>query len=150
MDAKKVVSNIITLGPVGYLPISGTMATIVTVLFLKVFGPSIPLFYYTWLIVLSVILSLKLVALASDFFGREDPPQIVIDEVVGCLFVFWGMDFSWKTIIVGMILFRFFDISKIWPIKCIERANSPWGIVLDDIAAGVFAHITLRILLLFI
>ena len=150
MDAKKSVSNIITLGPIGYFPASGTVATLVTVSFLKVFGSNISLFYYTWLIVFLVVLSLKLVALASDFFGREDPPQIVIDEVVGCLFVFWGMDITWTTIIIGTILFRFFDISKLWPINCVEKANSPWGIVLDDIVAGIFAHIVLRLILLFI
>jgi phosphatidylglycerophosphatase A len=70
---------------------------------------------------------------------RKDPQLVVVDEVAGMLVTMIPMHvLSWKAVIVGFALFRFFDILKPWPIRRFENLPSGWGIVLDDVVAGVF------------
>jgi phosphatidylglycerophosphatase A len=76
----------------------------------------------------------------EKFFGRVDPAPVVIDEVVGQFIPFlWRPHASWKLLIAGFILFRAFDIVKPFPARRAERARSGWGIMLDDVVAGVYA-----------
>ena len=80
--------------------------------------------------------------------GRIDPKEIVIDEVSGFLLTIILLPFTWLTLIAGFFLFRFFDILKPPPIKKIERTvKGGLGVVLDDLLAGVYAHLSLRLLL---
>jgi phosphatidylglycerophosphatase A len=68
----------------------------------------------------------------------EDPQVVVIDEVAGMLFTMIPVDgFSWRATAVGFALFRVLDIWKPWPIRQFEALPSGWGIVLDDVAAGL-------------
>ena len=76
-----------------------------------------------------------------------DPPEIVIDEVAGFLVTIILIPFTWPTLIAGFFLFRFFDILKPPPIKRIEKKiTGGVGVVLDDLLAGAYAHISLRLL----
>jgi len=77
---------------------------------------------------------------AEKFFGRVDPGQVVIDEVVGQIVTFLGHPHpSWKLLIAGFVLFRIFDIIKPFPGRRAEHAPGGWGIMLDDVVAGVYA-----------
>ena len=77
-----------------------------------------------------------------------DPPEIVIDEVAGLLVTIILIPFTWPTLIAGFFLFRFFDILKPPPIKGIEKKiKGGVGVVLDDLVAGAYAHISLRLLI---
>lgn len=77
---------------------------------------------------------------AEKFFGRVDPGQVVIDEVVGQIVTFLGHPHaSWKLLIAGFVLFRIFDIIKPFPARRAEHARGGWGIMLDDVVAGVYA-----------
>jgi phosphatidylglycerophosphatase A len=70
--------------------------------------------------------------------GKKDPQVVVIDEVAGTLVTLLPMPHaSWQAIAAGFVLFRLFDIVKPWPIRHLERLPGGWGIVLDDIGAGV-------------
>jgi phosphatidylglycerophosphatase A len=71
--------------------------------------------------------------------GVKDPQIVVIDEVAGFLVTMLGTRVSLQAVLAGFVLFRLFDITKPWPIRRIERLPSGWGIVLDDVAAGVLA-----------
>jgi phosphatidylglycerophosphatase A len=76
---------------------------------------------------------------ATDL-GAKDPQVVVIDEVAGLLVTMTtARDVSWPTVISGFVLFRVFDMTKPWPIRKVERLPSGWGIVLDDVAAGMMA-----------
>jgi len=80
--------------------------------------------------------------------GRTDPREIVIDEIAGFLLTIIFIPFTWLTLIAGFFLFRFFDILKPPPIKKIEnKLKGGIGVVLDDLVAGVYAHLSLRLLL---
>jgi hypothetical protein len=81
---------------------------------------------------------------------KQDPSEIVLDEVAGCLITFCTLPLTPMTIIIGFILFRFFDIVKPFFIKQCENLPGAFGIIADDIAAGVIAHGFLRLIMLFI
>ena len=101
---------------------------------------------------LSILLIIVIGAIWSShrsqgILGVLDPPEIVIDEVAGFLVTIILIPFTWPTLIAGFFLFRFFDILKPPPIKRIEKKiPGGVGVVLDDLVAGAYAHISLRLL----
>ena len=79
--------------------------------------------------------------------GLKDPQSVVIDEVAGQLIPFLALPPSWKSLVLGFILFRGFDIVKPPPVRQLERLPEGLGIVMDDVAAGVYAFGIMEILL---
>jgi phosphatidylglycerophosphatase A len=78
-----------------------------------------------------------------------DPQFVVIDEVAGQLIALIAVPLAWKTFLAGLILFRAFDIVKPPPVRQLERLPEGTGIVLDDVAAGIFALLAMHLLLHF-
>jgi phosphatidylglycerophosphatase A len=79
--------------------------------------------------------------------NKTDPREIVVDEFSGQAVTFLfivaiPISNIWVTGLLGFLLFRFFDILKPWPIHKLEKLPSGWGILLDDLLAGVYAGIT--------
>jgi len=138
-----------TLGPLGHMNASGTLASLVT----------LPLVYWMHTVIKNPLVYLfwTVVAFGVGFFivhqslnalrRNDDPSEIVIDEVVGCMLVFCGIPFSARTAIFGFILFRLFDISKIAGIAHAERLGGAAGIMLDDVIAAILSNILLRLIL---
>ena len=76
--------------------------------------------------------------------GRKDPQLVVIDEVEGQWIALSGAThLNWRSLALGFLLFRLFDIWKPWPTRALERLPGGWGIVLDDCMAGIFAALVL-------
>lgn len=71
--------------------------------------------------------------------GIEDPPEVVVDEVVGFFTTVALWKPSWSLLVAGFLLFRFFDIVKPFPVGLAERLPGGVGIVADDLAAGVYS-----------
>ena len=91
-------------------------------------------------------LSVWLAGRAEKLIGRQDPGCIVIDEIAGMTVALAALPFTPYTAVTGFLLFRFFDIVKPPPIKNIDRrVHGGIGIVLDDVIAGLFANIVLRV-----
>jgi len=85
---------------------------------------------------------------AQVYFSGTDPQRITIDEVAGMLVTMAFHQVTWIAALGGFIFFRIFDISKPFPIRRVEkRFPGGWGIVLDDVLAGVYANIALWITL---
>jgi phosphatidylglycerophosphatase A len=80
--------------------------------------------------------------------GHKDPGLAVIDEVVGMWVTLVGLPFGFRTALLGFVLFRMMDVVKPWPARQLERLPEGWGIMADDVAAGIFAHVALRVVLL--
>ncbi|HSM93543.1 MAG TPA: phosphatidylglycerophosphatase A [Anaeromyxobacteraceae bacterium] len=76
---------------------------------------------------------------AGRYWGVTDASAIVIDEVVGYLVTVALVPFSWRTAALGFVLFRIFDVTKPWPASVLDRVKSAWGVMLDDVAAGLYA-----------
>ncbi|OGW53508.1 MAG: hypothetical protein A2Z60_01170 [Nitrospirae bacterium RIFCSPLOWO2_02_42_7] len=84
---------------------------------------------------------------AEKIYGKKDSPHIVIDEVSGMLLTYLALPQWWGFLLAGFVFFRIFDILKPFPIRLIDRRlGGGWGIMLDDILAGVYANILIRIL----
>ena len=80
--------------------------------------------------------------------GRKDPGLVVVDEIVGMWVTLVGLPFGPATALVGFVLFRAMDVVKPWPARDLEKLPDGWGIMADDVAAGVYAHLALRVVLL--
>ncbi|HSU18789.1 MAG TPA: phosphatidylglycerophosphatase A [Acidobacteriaceae bacterium] len=80
--------------------------------------------------------------------GREDPGFVVVDEVAGQLIALLALPADWPHAILALILFRFFDILKPPPIRRLEALPEGTGIMLDDLAAGVFALVVAQLITL--
>jgi phosphatidylglycerophosphatase A len=81
---------------------------------------------------------------AQKYYKKDDPHEIVIDEAIGALLLLFCLQATWTLslyqILVGLLLFRIFDITKIGGIKHIEALPGATGVILDDIAAALYAY----------
>jgi len=80
--------------------------------------------------------------------GLKDPGIVVVDEVVGQWVTLAVLPFTPVTAGLGFLLFRAMDIVKPWPARDLEQVPGGWGIMADDVAAGVYAHLAVRVVLL--
>lgn len=79
--------------------------------------------------------------------GIKDPGFVVIDEVAGQMITLIAAPVAWKSLLIGFILFRGFDIVKPPPLRLLERIPEGAGIVLDDVGAGLYGFAVLQFLL---
>lgn len=142
---------IATLFGIGQLrPGPGTWASAVTVLVWGALGHAVHPEYRA---VVAIALALGVILIGipaatqvSRCTGNKDPQCVVIDEVAGQLIALIAVPLAWKTFLTGFILFRAFDIIKPPPVRQLERLPEGTGIVLDDVAAGVYALGVMQIL----
>jgi phosphatidylglycerophosphatase A len=83
---------------------------------------------------------------AERELGVEDPGPVVIDEVAGMLLSLIWLPLTWKVALAGFLAFRLFDIVKPFPAGRLEHLPHGWGIMADDLMAGVYAYIVVRAL----
>jgi phosphatidylglycerophosphatase A len=81
--------------------------------------------------------------------GLKDPQFVVIDEVAGQLITFIAVPVTWKSLLLGFILFRGFDILKPPPLRRLEQLREGIGIVVDDVGAGLYAWAIMQLMLYF-
>jgi phosphatidylglycerophosphatase A len=97
-------------------------------------------------ILLFVFFAIAVASAAEKILSQKDPAKIVIDEIAGLMVTFAGLPFNLKTAIAGFIIFRAFDILKPFPIRTLERkVPGGGGVVLDDVLAGIYANLILRL-----
>lgn len=131
----------------GLIPLApgtmGTLGAIPLVLLFSLFGQIL----YPLLTIGFIALSIWAAGKTSKLLNREDPPQVVIDEVAGFLITLLYLPPAWPNLLLGFFLFRLFDIIKPFPAGRLERIKGGPGIVLDDLMAGVYANLCLRVIL---
>jgi phosphatidylglycerophosphatase A len=89
--------------------------------------------------VFATLIGIPAATIVARESGREDPGHVVIDEVAGQLIALIAIPADWRHAVLSLLLFRLFDILKPPPIRHLERLPSGTGIMLDDVAAGLFA-----------
>jgi phosphatidylglycerophosphatase A len=133
---------------IGYIPLMpGTLGSALVTAGLwylqsrthAVFSPTLWWIAIVGLTALSIVVSSR----PKDVFRREDPQQVIIDECAGQLITFFLIPLTLNNLILGFLLFRFFDIIKPFPIYKMEELEGGVGITMDDVVAGVFANISL-------
>lgn len=93
------------------------------------------------IILLSSALGVPAATIAARESGRKDPGFVVIDEVAGQAIALLGAVThpTWQHVLAALLLFRIFDITKPFPVRQLEKLPEGWGIVFDDLAAGLYA-----------
>ncbi len=131
---------------IGYLPIApGTWATLLAIP-MESFLSKIPSPFYELTLLTLFFLSSRISEKAESLFGRRDDPRIVIDEMLGFFITLLWIPKTPLSMGVGFLLFRFFDILKPFPIRYLEkRLKGGYGVVMDDIVAGAYGNVLLRV-----
>jgi phosphatidylglycerophosphatase A len=131
----------------GLFPIApgtfGTLAAVPLVLVLNKLG----LWYSAVTLVIAVGISIWSAGLTQDLLGKDDPSAVVIDEVAGFLLAMTFLPFSWLVLGLGFVLFRIFDVFKPYPIRQLEGLSGGFGIVIDDLLAGLYTCACVRVAL---
>ena len=122
----------------------GTLAAIPVYLLMS----DLPLWMFISLTAVITIAGIYICDYTSRALGVHDHSGIVIDEIAGYLITMIAMPNDWIWIVTGFILFRLFDILKPWPISWLDKkVSGGFGIMIDDVLAGIFALICLHILI---
>lgn len=98
------------------------------------------------LAILVTLVGIPAATQVSRAAGKKDPQFVVIDEVAGQLLALISAPLKWKSFLAGFILFRAFDIIKPPPVRQLEKLPEGTGIVLDDVAAGLYALAVMQLL----
>ncbi|MGA7108730.1 MAG: phosphatidylglycerophosphatase A [Terracidiphilus sp.] len=126
-------------------PGPGTWGSVAAVLlwffYAVLLHPSVPALVYALLggIALSILLGVPAASITERESGAHDPGFVVIDEVAGQWIALLGSRGNWRHAVLALVLFRLFDITKPFPVRLLERLPAGWGIVFDDVAAGLYA-----------
>ncbi len=142
-----IAMAIATFGGVGRSPVvPGTAGTLAALPFAYLAGRFLPLGLF-----LAVTAGITLVGVwaagrAARILGRKDPGAVVIDEVAGLFVTLLGIPAGPLTLCGAFVIFRVMDILKPPPARRLESLAGGIGIVADDLAAGAYANLTLRLL----
>jgi len=101
---------------------------------------------YAFTMVFLFMLGWLFTAEAERIYKRKDAKMIVIDEASGMLLALFCVPYSLVSVIVGFILFRIFDITKIPPARQLEKFTGAYGIMLDDVIAAIYTNIILQMI----
>jgi phosphatidylglycerophosphatase A len=135
--------------PIGhskYAP--GTIGSLIGVLFGSFLILNLDVKFYLIFLLIFIIVSYLLCEAHLKFYNKKDPKEVVVDEISGQFIAILGCvqsdksTYMFLSLLLSFVLFRFFDITKIGPIKRFENLPNGIGIMADDIVAGLFALVT--------
>ena len=145
----RLSKSIATLGPIGYLPKApGTWGSMTGALIWYLAGEIIPGFYkyHLPLIIFATLIGVIVSTVVSSK-ANNDPKEVVIDELAGMWIALIWLPHSIKLTLLSLILFRIFDIAKPFGIRKLEKMKGGWGIMMDDVAAGIVSAAILHLIL---
>ena len=149
----KLAELIVTFFFIGKAEIApGSIASLVTTLLFYIFATNLVFITYIIFILITTILSFFVIHFYTKEFKEKDRKEIVIDEVVGqsiallpLLFFYENTSPEIYTCLISFVFFRFFDIFKPYPIYIIDKMNSAFGVMFDDVLAGIFSAFLLTL-----
>ncbi|MFK5987113.1 MAG: phosphatidylglycerophosphatase A [Pseudomonadota bacterium] len=125
----------------------GTMGTLAAIPLYLIMVLLLPQWMYITLTIVFLVIGIGICDRVSNDLQTHDFSGIVWDEIVGYLITMMFLPLSWELILLGFLLFRFFDILKPWPISWLDKELSGGlGIMLDDVLAGIFAWVILMLI----
>ncbi len=150
-DLDRFIRAFVTGLGLGYLPLApGTWASLATLLPVFTVHWLFPLHETMVLVSLVALLTFPAVVFSTRFSrseGDPDPSKIVIDEILGQGLCLVFVPVSAASLVAGFLLFRFFDIVKPFPVRSSEKLPGGMGIVCDDLVAGLYAGLCLKLLI---
>jgi|TARA_B100001964_G_scaffold152479_1_gene167862 phosphatidylglycerophosphatase A len=138
---------------IGLLPIApGTFGSMLgIILFLILVYLNLPIFWISLIILIFCFFSYLAIRSTLETIKRSDPGEIVIDEVLGMMFVMMTIPPDPKWIFLAFILFRIFDILMPWPINRVDsQLKNALGVMLDDFIAALYAGIIIMVIRFFL
>jgi phosphatidylglycerophosphatase A len=142
----KLAYFVASCGYAGYFPFApGTVGSAVGVLFDRLLRATVPV--WTQGLVIAALTIVGIVAAEIvEKDTHEDPSLVVVDELVGMLLSVFLLPLSWMGLVLGFLIFRIFDIIKPFPCRQSERLPGGLGIMADDIIAGIYTNLVLRLI----
>ncbi len=135
----KIIKVLATGFGAGLSPVMpGTAGTLVGVLLCLVFLPLHWVFRFIFVAVL-VGVAVYVSGRAEEIYGKKDDQRIVIDEIAGFLLAMLPVAINFLNLALAFVLFRIFDIWKPYPLRKFQEFPGGWGVVVDDIGAGIYA-----------
>ena len=136
-----------TLFGIGFIPLApGTFGSLFAIFIWYVFIDLFSIFYFITLFLFVLSVSFYLTDIYLDNYKKKDPSEVIVDEFLGqsipLLFI---VNFNIYEVLIAFVTFRFFDIYKIYPINKIEDLKGSYGVILDDIVAGIYSLIILML-----
>ncbi|WP_022846613.1 MULTISPECIES: phosphatidylglycerophosphatase A family protein [unclassified Desulfurobacterium] len=130
----------------GKLPkMPGTWGSITAAILLYFFWPE-NIVYQVVIIAVTFVLSTISSQSLSEQLGDNDPDSVVIDEIIGMEIAMLGIKTTLPAVVAALVIFRIIDIMKPPPIKLFEKLPGGFGITVDDMFAGLYSNILLRLL----
>jgi len=142
---KRVAFIIWTAGFAGLVPVAPGTAGSVVGLGLLMLVRTVGNDWAELLVLLMVVIvGIWSANVAERHYRREDPGEIVIDEVAGMMLTVFWLPSGWVPFVIGFLAFRFFDIVKPFPARMSERLPGGFGVMADDLVAGLYGYATVR------
>ncbi|MGA9531030.1 MAG: phosphatidylglycerophosphatase A [Candidatus Babeliales bacterium] len=142
-------SSLATLGYTGYCYAPGSVASLITLPVIIVCRFYCSLFWYTCFSLCVIAFSSFIIYKSLPFFKTTDPREIVLDEVAGCFVAYFFTPITIPYCVTTFFLFRWYDIIKPFGIRHIEKLPDAYGVILDDIIAGIATCLTILFLITF-
>jgi Phosphatidylglycerophosphatase A and related proteins len=131
----------------GFSPIApGTVASVGGLLVAVLLRPYIP--FYQWFLLIFIVVFFFLGVYSATKLETDwgkDPSEVVIDEIVGIWISLCFLPQGWGYSLAALVLFRLFDIYKPLYIKKMENLKVGWGIMMDDVVAGIYANVAIQL-----
>ena len=136
-----------TLFGIGFVPLApGTFGSLFAILIWYVFIDLFSIFYFIVLFLFVLSISFYFTDIYLNSYKKKDPSEVIVDEFLGqsipLLFI---VNFNIYEVLIAFVTFRFFDIYKIYPINKMEDLKGSYGVILDDIVAGIYSLIILML-----
>ena len=135
---------------IGYLPLApgtwGSAAALITWRLL----PEIELFRLSLIVIMIFLVGVIVSTIVSNEENNSDPSKVIIDEWVGMWIALLMIPNEWLWFGIAFLLFRIFDIIKVYPANRFERLPGGWGIMTDDVVAGLYAGVITQAAALFL
>ena len=138
---RKIAFFIWTAGFAGLVPVApGTAGSVVGLVLLMLVRAGGNDWLEALVLVTVVAIGTWSAGVAERHYLREDPGEVVIDEVAGMMLTLLWLPSGWIPFLIGFLAFRFFDIVKPFPARLAERMPGGWGVMADDLVAGLYGY----------
>jgi phosphatidylglycerophosphatase A len=143
---KAFIKCVATFFYAGYLPKApGTWGSIAALPLVCLIGNT---GVYMGVLIVILLVGCWAAGAMAETVGSKDPKQVVVDEVAGMMITMLLIPITGSSVLLGFVFFRLFDITKPWLVRKAERFPKGYGIMLDDVVAGIFANVMLRCILM--
>ena len=137
-----------TVGPFGFTPVApGTAGSVAGLVLFWVVRSTRSMWLEVAVLLVVTVTGVAAASAAELRYRRRDPGLVVIDEVAGMLVTLVAVPVGFTGALVGFFAFRWFDIVKPFPVRQAERLAGGWGVMADDVVAGLYAQGLLRLVL---